>query len=93
MRPREQPPPPIPERLARFVASEWPGVEHPLWAWHSARFRHAVEHYPDGGLGDPVERMAEWREAKRKAAATSPIQPAQFIHPYLTEPQQEETEK
>jgi|RhiMetStandDraft_4_1073278.scaffolds.fasta_scaffold1684843_1 hypothetical protein len=57
----------VPERLARFVASEWPDSDSPIDDWHSARFRFAAETWP-GALGDPVERMREWRESKRRRA-------------------------
>jgi hypothetical protein len=60
---RQEVGPAVPERLARFVASEWAGEEDPLMAWHSARFDYAVETYP-GPLGSPIDRLRDKREAK-----------------------------
>ena len=55
---RRQPDEPVPERLCRFVAAEWPD---PDWwdsyrSWKAARREWGAAH-PDSVLGDVVDQL------------------------------------
>jgi len=66
MRPRQKPPEPAaPERLVRYVPHEWPGEADPFRAWCRARLDYSKAH-PDGGLGDPLDCLAEHRRLRRE---------------------------
>jgi hypothetical protein len=62
--------PPVPEKLCRFVAAEWPD-EDPFGAWCKARLGFVSE-YPDTVLGDV---LAEHRRLRREAASLRPLRP------------------
>jgi hypothetical protein len=64
--------PPVPEKLARFAVSEWPGLgcEDAVWAWAAERETWALAHpvewppgYPSTVLGDKLDRLKARREA------------------------------
>jgi hypothetical protein len=51
---------PVPERLARFVPSEWPGGAGDLWAqfeaWKAEMYAW-MEAHPDSPLGDRLDAI------------------------------------
>lgn len=62
---------PVPERLARFVASEWPGLdrEADIRAWGAEREAWALAHqveflgFTTSPMGDWLDRLRARREA------------------------------
>jgi len=77
VKPRERPAPPVPERLARFAASEWPDDDG-LSCWLRARLDFVKEH-PGTPLGDEYDAFAEAHRLRRELPGKR--QSAQFRHP------------
>lgn len=63
----------MPERLARFVAAEWPGPD--LWesykAWRAQRREWGAAH-PGSVLGDIVDQLRAERATRRRLACGPP---------------------
>jgi hypothetical protein len=61
----------VPERLARFVPSEWPGIdrEADVWAWAAEREQWAMANqveywgYTTSPIGDRLDRLKARHEA------------------------------
>lgn len=76
MRRRAPTGPPAPERLARFVPSEWPGgVEQAFGAWREARLSWHREHIGYGNvgpLGDAIDIIREHRAIRHQIYTEQP---------------------
>ena len=51
----------VPERLCRYVASDWPGEEDPLWVWTLARLDFVRVHGNETPIGGMIAVLGEHR--------------------------------